>query len=124
MNGVEHHVDVQRHIGIAEAYDMEAKALEIGCALLVVSGGMIEPVLAAIDLNDELCAQATKIGDVRTERDLPAETRVIQRKAMAQVPPQPSLSFGKCPAQLLGVRCGSLRNRFCRWLFPGHGEFC
>ena len=47
----------------------------------------IKAVLVAIDLDDQLRAETAEVGDVGSDRNLPAEVRTLERKALAQMPP-------------------------------------
>jgi hypothetical protein len=76
-------------------------------------------MLVAVDLDDELRLQAAEVGDKITDRHLPAKVRVLDGKAMAQMPPESFLRLGLGAAQSPGPRALTLRRRFRFVLSPG-----
>jgi len=50
-------------------------------------------MLAAVDLNNEVCAVATEVDDEPLDANLPSKVRIFDPKPMTQVPPKFSLSF-------------------------------
>jgi hypothetical protein len=76
-------------------------------------------MLVAVDLDDQLRAQAAEIGDKTADRNLSAEVRALERKPMANVPPELLLGLGLRSAQRARPRALSLRRSLCLVLSPG-----
>jgi hypothetical protein len=87
VNRVEHRIHVLHDFRVVEAQHMEALALEVSCAPIVICDSLVGCVLPAIDLNDESSAETAKIGDVRTDGNLSPKMGIAQRQSIPQMPP-------------------------------------
>jgi len=68
-------------------------------------------MLPAIHLNNELRAVAAEIRHIGADRNLSAEMRILNRKAIPQMPPQPFFRFGERAPQKLRIHGHASRHR-------------
>ena len=99
------HLNLGHDVAIAEPHNPESLLLKIGHAPSVIGDLGIKAVLITVHLDDQSCSKAAEVRDVRSNHNLSAEMRALDRQAMSQMPPEPSLGLGHAPPQ--GSRHGS-----------------
>jgi hypothetical protein len=89
--GLHHPVDIGVHVGIPEAENSKAFALENGVTDLIVRPALIARMLTAIDLDHYSPVEADEVEVVAAEGRLAADVKAELAPHQAQSRPQPRL---------------------------------
>ena len=103
MNRGEHDVDRGDDIAVRKAQHVKTLGSEILVPALVAPAFGLEPVLLAVDFDDELSGEAAEIRNIWPDRDLPPEMCSFERQPMPEMPPQPLLWLGHRAPKRLGA---------------------
>lgn len=87
-DGLHHTVEMAIDVRIPEPENAKPFAAQECVTLLIGSDTVWHPVLAAVRLDDDLCAEADEIDNVATDRGLSAEV-IAARLQLAELHPQP-----------------------------------
>jgi hypothetical protein len=84
---------IRHHLPVIEPQNMEAFRFEEGIAILICLLPFLEIMRFAIEFNDELDREASKVRDVVSKRDLPAKAEAINSIGFQMTAQQ---RFGTC----------------------------
>jgi hypothetical protein len=86
-----HVLGIQEHVVIPESNHLVPHGRKVAGSTLIVAGTL--DMLPAIDLDDQFDLGADEVGDVRTDRHLPAEAKTLDLAA-SQLLPELALGVG------------------------------
>jgi len=89
MNSVKHDIDFEHDITIGKTENLQTLSDKIRAASLVICAGLVRAMVFAVDLNDDPCRVTKEVDHVRTNGDLTAKMRSLERHSLSEVPPQP-----------------------------------
>jgi len=84
---------IRHHLSIGESHYLETLRGKEGVAILVGLLPFFEVMRLAVEFDDELDREASKIGDVVSKRDLSAKAEAVNSISLEVTPQQ---SFGTC----------------------------
>jgi hypothetical protein len=84
---------IRHHLPVSEPQNVEAFRFKEGIAILIGLLPFLEIMRFAIEFNDRLDREASKVGDVVSKRDLAAKTEAINSIGFQMTPQQ---RFGTC----------------------------